>query len=110
MGSQEALPEFHRSEQMRLDGIPATWIQPPLMNPVHDREQDVPQPGLDQLSFGPNQQVLTPQPPEPQQLAMLPEPAPWEMSDEPVRPITGKGRLAKRRSRAGISPGQTTLF
>lgn len=110
MGSQPALPEFERSEQMRLDGVPATWIQPPLMNPVTEHDDEAPKPGLDQLTFGPNQQVLTPQPPEPQQLAMLPEPPPWEMGDEPTRATTGKGRLAKRRSRAGISPGQTTLF
>lgn len=65
-----------------------------------------------QLSFGPEQGVLSEAEPEPQQLALLPEPPPWEQ--DPGLPASlaclKGGRMSRKHSRAGTFPGQTALF
>lgn len=63
-----------------------------------------------QLSFGPNQMVLEESPSVPVQLSLLPDPPVWE-ADPPAPPaLLPPGRLARRRRRASITPGQTSLF
>ena len=108
MSAQPAFPPFEPGEQTRLPGMPEVWIQPPIMQVVPEPAPAKPGPG--QLSFGPNQQVLEPQPEQPQQLSMLDDPQPWELVDSAGTPGGPRGRLGRRRSRAGISPGQTSLF
>lgn len=104
-------------EQARLiqvegqDAIPglAAAHQPPLMVQVPDLAPADPDPNQAAL-FGPTQPELKELPPQPQQLSMLPEPAIWEEAVSAGTPSLRKGRLAKRRTRAGISPGQTSFF
>jgi hypothetical protein len=85
--------------------------QLPLMMPVRDETDDrvvhhIP----GQLSLhGPNQMELVKASPGPVQLALLPEPPPWELPDEPA-PARRPGRLKRSRSKSKISPGQTSLF
>lgn len=87
-------------------------------SPVHKEPQGHPDetptaivPG--QLSFGPQQGVLSEAELPPQQLALLPDPPPWEQ--DPGPPPLGRagfkqGRMAKKHSRMGTSPGQVALF
>lgn len=86
--------------------------QLPLMMPVRDPEVEpvsAPHAIPGQLTLGPNQLELSDSQPEPVQLSFLDEPQPWEESAS--RPPTQRtGRLARRRARAGISPGQIPLF
>jgi uncharacterized protein (TIGR00369 family) len=57
-----------------------------------------------------NQMVLKESPPAPAQLSLLPDPPVWE-ADPPAPPASlPSGRLARRRRRASITPGQTSLF
>lgn len=64
-----------------------------------------------QLSFGPQQGVLSEAERAPQQLPLLPEPPPWEEGPGSTRPgRSGKGRNARKHSRSGTSPGQVALF
>lgn len=109
MAAQSAFPPFDPGEQTRLEGMGEVWIQPPIMQVVTTQPPPA-RPGPGQLTFGPNQQVLEPQAEQPTQMSMLPDPQPWELSDDPVRPGGPRGRLGRRRSKAGISPGQTSLF
>jgi hypothetical protein len=85
--------------------------QLPLMLPVHDEtEREVLRPIPGQLSLhGADQLELEKPPSVPVQLALLPEPPPWELADDPVAPRR-PGRLRRRRSKSKISPGQTSLF
>lgn len=66
-----------------------------------------------QLSFGPQQGILSEAPRDPEQLALLPPPPPWD--EDPGPPPAAwkprkKGRMAKKRARTGTSAGQTALF
>jgi hypothetical protein len=63
-------------------------------------------PGLDQLSFGPTQAVLPEAAPPPCQLALLPDPPPWEL---PAPPLRRPRRRSAGRRRA-MSPGQLALL
>lgn len=95
-------------EQPHLPGIPKGKlpIQSPLVSEVSESAEPIP----GQLVFGPNQRSLEEVAPEPVQLSMLDEPPPWESSEEPPPQPRNKGRLRKRRTRRGITPGQTSLF
>ncbi len=63
-----------------------------------------------QLSLESHQQILKELEPAPQQLPLLPDPAPWEADPEPQRGVPASSRLSRRRTKLGITPGQTTLF
>ena len=85
--------------------------QLPLMMPVGDEtEREVVRPIPGQLSLhGADQLELEKPPTVPVQLALLPEPPPWELPDEPV--ATRKpARLNRKRSKSKVSPGQSSLF
>lgn len=115
---QQHLPGLDRAGQnlkgrrplMRRDS-PA---QLPLLVPVTDRDPDwspTRPPAIHgQLTLGPQQMTLDENHPVPQQLALLPEPPPWEMPDNAPATKSQKGRLSRRRNRSGISPGQTSFF
>ena len=109
MGHQGVLA-IAGSEQVPLPGMPEGVrtperepIQPPLMN-VWDG------PSADQLSFAADQMVLQQLPAEPAQLAFLPDPPIWEVIEQPARQAPASGRLARRRARNRITPGQGSLF
>lgn len=95
-------------EQPHLPGIPKANppIQSPLVAEVSDKTEPIP----GQLIFGPNQGSFEEVAPQPVQLSMLDEPPPWEAPEEPPPQPRRQGRLHKRRSRRGITPGQTSLF
>jgi hypothetical protein len=100
--------------------------QPPLMSPVsedlptwplspydsasHVSPEAPPSVGPDQLSFDANQISLDEVEPGPEQLLLLPEPPVWEEPATPPQREAVNGRLARRRSRRGITPGQQSLF
>jgi hypothetical protein len=67
------------------------------------------EPGPGQLSLINPQLELRQLEPEPQQLALLPDPPLWE-KDAPSSKAKVQGRLARKRSRERISPGQGSLF
>lgn len=91
--------------------------QLPLMMPVRqapaesDPLDELPpvQPLAGQLSLEANQLEISDYGPEPMQLSLLDDPQPWE-SSEPARGSARTGRLARRRARKGIAPGQMPLF
>jgi hypothetical protein len=94
-------------EQQPLPGLKPTRIAEPIQSPLMaEVSEEVPE---GQMRIYGDQPPLSPRDPEPTQLALLPDPPPWEMPDEP-RAKVPKGRLSKKRSRAGITPGQTKLF
>jgi hypothetical protein len=89
-------------------------LQNPLMVAARD-EDDLPEWPLhpvspDQLTLETNQDPLPEAEEQPVQLSLLPDPALWETpeADDPPKPT--KGRLARKRARRGISPGQRSLF
>ena len=88
--------------------------QIPLMVAARD-EEELPEWPLhpvspDQLSFGANQDTLPEAEEQPTQLSLLPEPPPWETPEAPDPPKRPSGRLARKRARRGITPGQGSLF
>ncbi|MGH9197273.1 MAG: hypothetical protein ACRD1T_16230, partial [Acidimicrobiia bacterium] len=93
--------------------------QVPLMVPVRDEdaewrmrphvEEDLAELPPGQLRLDQNQMELDDAEPEAVQLALFPEPPPWEAAPEEPRP-TRSGRLSRKRSRLGITPGQRSLF
>ncbi len=105
---QNALPGV-TPEQRPLPGMKA-W-QPPIMTVMPDPDDDEQSPAVipGQLSLGFQQDVLTPIGPAPQQLALIDEPLIFESADRPPAPRP-QGRLARRRARLRITPGQGTLF
>ena len=115
---QQHLPGMDRAGQA-LKGRPPLMrrdspAQLPLMVPVSDRDPDwsptKPPTIHGQLTLGPQQMTLDENQPGPQQLALLPDPPPWEMPDKAPAIKPQKGRLSRRRNRSGISPGQTSFF
>jgi hypothetical protein len=66
-------------------------------------------PWEDQLGLLADQPKLQDVPGIAVQLPLLPDPAPWETDPYPVLPPK-PGRLARKRTRLGITPGQATLF
>lgn len=64
----------------------------------------------DQLTFGANQDSLPEAEEQPVQLSLLPDPPPWETPESDETPKRTTGRLARKRARRGISPGQRSLF
>lgn len=96
--------------------MPSLWPESraPDQGPHSDPQQETPRPLVHegQLSFGPQQGVLSEAERAPQQLPLLPEPPPWE--DGPGSTRSGrpsqKGRKARKHTRAGTSPGQVSLF
>ena len=107
------LEDAGRSPRKKSSSRADQGVQRPLMVEARDELPQWPlRPhtvGDDQLSFGPNQEPLAELEPEAVQLSLLPEPAPWE-APESEPPVSRKGRLAKRRARQKISPGQRSLF
>jgi hypothetical protein len=102
------------AEQFKLPGLPEFLVAPdwlPLASTPAAEVPDLPDPGLDQLHFGANQDPLTEQPSKPCQLPLLPDPPVWE-ADPPAapKPRPRKGRPAKKRANLGLSPGQLPLF
>lgn len=87
--------------------------QIPLMAPVYDELPEwrmspyVPPPS--QLTLGAEQMMLSDVEPAPVQLSLFPDPPLWE-GDPPAPAAPRRGRLARRRGKLGISPGQRTLF
>lgn len=110
-GRQAAAPSGERYVPFSLFGEPAPYA--PEADPVGEP------PAPDDA--GPDQLVLPLAPPahqpsiwdaepEPRQLALLPEPEPWE-AEPPTDPRTPRGgRLARRRARAVAGPDQLPLF
>ena len=97
-GVQESLPDLG----------PARGVLPPIEPPAAG-----PVPALvisGQLSLGPAQQELMPQPAPARQLALLADPPLWEMDPDPPSAQARPGRLDRKRRRLGISPGQQCLF
>lgn len=100
------------AEQFNLPGLQDfttsdAWVvnpyfEPPAVEPV------VPGPG--QLRFGANQEPLSEAPSVARQLPLLPDPPVWEAEPAPARTPPRKGRLARKRSNLGLSPGQMSLF
>jgi hypothetical protein len=88
-----------------LWGEEVLWAPPAVDEP---EAEEPPQPDPDQLAFDQNQPAIWDSEPEPRQLAMLPEPEPWE-ADRPAATSVRPGRFARRRARAA-SPDQLSLF
>lgn len=97
--------------QPPLPGLPEP-IQPPLMALVSEEEEEAAriEPMTGQLTFGPQQTVLTEAEASPVQLSMLPDPPIWESDGPSVTRKRPEGRLGRKRTKAGIGPGQTSLF
>jgi hypothetical protein len=114
---QERLPGLEDSggkpqrETRRMNDGPS---QIPLMVPARDELPEWPlhphPVSPDQLSFGANQDVLPEAEEQPAQLSLLPDPPPWETPEPEKQAQTTTGRLARRRAKRGISPGQQSLF
>lgn len=100
------------AEQFNLPGLQEfTTNDARVINPYFEPPADATvRPGPGQLRFGANQEQLTESPAEACQLPLLPDPPVWEAEPPraPARPR--KGRLAKKRSNLGLSPGQMSLF
>jgi hypothetical protein len=108
VGLQERLVSSPaRSSQHRLIVPRAVAIEAPR---ELDAEESFTGPGAGQLSLESHQQMLKELKPAPQQLPLLPDPAPWEVDPEPQRGMPASSRLSRRRTKLGITPGQTTLF
>lgn len=86
--------------------------QVPLLVPVRDELPEWPMrpTGLDQLRLDHNQLEITDAEPDPIQLMLFPEPPPWESGSEEHQASARSGRLSRKRSRLGITPGQRSLF
>ena len=127
--SEQARLHIDESEQEFLPGLASAGTklsgprplvrkdspaQMPLMIAATDEPAPWPpvriEPGAGQLNLIADQLELTQVPPAPQQLALLPDPPLWEQEPEPVATPASAGRLARKRSRARISPGQGSLF
>lgn len=119
-------PNLFAEEQARIPGLERAGTkvrgkrpiirrdspsQLPLMVPIPDEiEPEVVPPIPGQLSLnGADQLELEKTSSAPVQLALLPEPPPWELPDEPV-PARKLGRPKASRSKSKITPGQTSLF
>jgi hypothetical protein len=89
-----------------LWGEEVAWAPEPQAEP--EPGEAAAEPGPDQLSFGENQPAIWDAEPEPRQLALLPDPEPWE-ADRPSPAGAPPGRLARRRARAA-PPDQLSLF
>lgn len=122
MGEQSSEPTLFGPVQDPLPGVPAARppsrrrpnvdgpAQIPLLVAVRDELPDWPlRVNPDQLSFGARQGSIEEVEPAAVQLSMLPPPPIWEEEISPRRPAPS-GRLARRRSKRGISPGQQSLF
>jgi hypothetical protein len=100
------------AEQFNLPGLQEfTTTDAWVINPYFEPPADVAvKPGPGQLHFGANQEPLSESPAEACQLPLLPDPPVWEAEPPraPARPR--KGRLARKRSNLGLSPGQMSLF
>ena len=107
---QTALEGLAGATQPSIPGLPRP-VQPPLMALI---DEEMPHTAPDvipgQLTFGPQQSVLADAEPLPIQLSLLADPAIWEADRPSDGPKRFEGRLGRRRSRAGIGPGQTSLF
>lgn len=89
--------------------------QPPLMAAVTEEVEATwplrpARPGPGQLNLTSEQMELEQVEPQPVQLQLLDEPPPWETPQVSPAPKDKTGRLAKKRSRKGITPGQASLF
>ena len=96
------------------DDLPGRSPADEPARPDAQGEQEPPDGGAREAGAGEpeptgNQPAIWDAEPEPRQLALLPEPDPWE-ADRPA-PAAGArgGRLSRRRSRAA-SPDQLSLF
>jgi hypothetical protein len=84
----------------------------PRVTEISDDQQELdgdeahPGPGAGQLTFGSDQQILPEPEPAARQLALLPDPPPWEADPEPHPEGATSSRLSKRRIKRRISPGQ----
>ncbi|MEX0789415.1 MAG: hypothetical protein WD178_01420 [Actinomycetota bacterium] len=101
------------AEQFNLPGLhdflsSGGWVMNPY--PVAEPAEEPAGPGLDQLHFGANQEPLSESPSEACQLPLLPDPPVWEARPSEPAPRPRKGRLARKRSNQGLSPGQMSLF
>jgi hypothetical protein len=104
-----ALPE-ERHLAYSLFGEPAPY--PPEPEPAGVPVADLPPQDQLVLPFGPpaHQPSIWDAEPAPCQLALLPEPEPWE-AEGPAAPRTpASGRLARRRARPAPGRGQLPLF
>lgn len=100
------------AEQFNLPGLQEftttdAWVVNPYFEPPA-QEPARPTPG--QLHFGPNQEPLAESEAVARQLPLLPDPPVWEAEPAPAPARPRKGRLARRRSNLGLSPGQMSLF
>lgn len=85
--------------------------QVPLLAPVRDQLPEWPmRPATSQLRLDQNQLEITDAHPDPIQLMLFPEPPLWEAGAEESRRPGTPGRLSRKRSRLGITPGQGSLF
>lgn len=100
------------AEQFNLPGLQDfTTTNPWVINPYFEPPADATvRPGPGQLHFGANQEQLTESPAEACQLPLLPDPPVWEAESPRVPARSRKGRLARKRSNLGLSPGQMSLF
>lgn len=100
-----------------LFGDPAPYPpQPDPVDEVPEAPGDAACPGQLTLPVSrdaPHQPSIWDAEPEPRQLALLPDPEPWE-AERPRPPTRAPGpsgrRLARRRARAAPSPDQLPLF
>lgn len=100
------------AEQFNLPGLQDfTTNDDRVINPYFEPPAETAvRPGPGQLHFGANQEPLTEPPAEARQLPLLPDPPVWE-AEPPSAPVRArKGRLARKRSNLGLSPGQMSLF
>lgn len=110
--TQASLPSLQLGEQGALPASVAECRHPPAfcdMGAAERWESLEEEPNLNQLSLGPNQEVLWNLEPEPKQLALLFDPFPWETDPCCPRPY-GRGHPAKDPQRVAVTPGQISFF
>ncbi len=102
------------AEQCNLPGLPSFLLTAAPLVPQPAEKVSFVSPDThsssDQLSFEANQEPLSETPASPCQLPLLPDPPVWEMGPVAPAPKSRKGRLARKRTNLGLSPGQMSLF